>query len=713
MDVVLSVGVAFIAGQNGLLSARCAARCMTEQSSNEGYDRSNKSRVMTAICKQNSKCFECMRPCSISEVDLTSHKCAFMCENNNYECEKSCEFLEYTLVYKAGKCPNPATAMGFESVCLTSCKEDSDCPEHRKCCPNLCGYVCRSPDFTKDSLPPVPTNITVKEIKQGRSLQLTWNLPVHSIAVAGIIVYVIEQRNTTSVRPVWGVDTPWQILNLTATTMTIVKQLHAGHWFQYRVAAVTAAGTQGYSLPSQPFKSSKRVQRPLPPQNITEGVTTLRNGHVDVTIHWEPPKYSDVPVWKYMIMWNEKLGSVSPVLIKIPVLETFIAGNIHEYKLKKLKPGTTYHIQIEAIVQHANRELRSNKVSKYITTYSPPNKKEDNQEPAYSVYHDILQIEKLHVVDSAPYFDKGSLKAQLRWTLSSDIQRIVKSFMIFWSPHYCDQEFAVLKSYSATSDVASFEVYDLQFECQYIINVSAVTKSGVMGKQATVKIQTPVCEKILVKGGSLPPDCPDRVSHVPRKPKQIESKIIMENCSIAIELTWSHPKSDLPIDQYVLTYQMTEQFKEKKVNGDGTEYKHKPSEIILDKVTSYAISNLRQSEVYVIRLHAVSRAGKGEAEYIEILTPSILPCGSDKDPVPPDKQVESKTTLVTSTVFPYQPSEGSTEIKVITRPVSMTTDTNNISSTKSPTGDIWSSNIDVYKTIYYIVFFISKLFSKS
>jgi len=37
-----------------------------------------------------------------------------------------------------------------------------------------------------------------------------------------------------------------------------IAQIHAGHWYQYRVAMVTPAGTQGYSLPSQPFRSSRR-----------------------------------------------------------------------------------------------------------------------------------------------------------------------------------------------------------------------------------------------------------------------------------------------------------------------------------------------------------------------------------------------------------------------------------------------------------------------
>jgi hypothetical protein len=41
---------------------------------------------------------------------------------------------------------------------------------------------------------------------------------------------------------------------------------------------------------------------------------------------------------------------------------------------------------------------------------------------------------------------------------------------------------------------------------------------------------------------------------------------------------------------------------------------------------------LKPAEVYYIQVHAVSRAGLGEPAIIEILTPLILPCGSDKDP---------------------------------------------------------------------------------
>ena len=50
------------------------------------------------------------------------------------------------------------------------------------------------------------------------------------------------------------------------------------------------------------------------------------------------------------------------------------------------------------------------------------------------------------------------------------------------------------------------------------------------------------------------------------------------------------------------------------------------------KVTSVVVSGLKPSEVYYMQVHAVSSAGVGEPAIIEILTPLILPCGSDKDP---------------------------------------------------------------------------------
>jgi len=38
---------------------------------------------------------------------------------------------------------------------------------------------------------------------------------------------------------------------------TIIDHIKAGHWYQFRVAAVNIYGSRGWSTPSQPFRLSK------------------------------------------------------------------------------------------------------------------------------------------------------------------------------------------------------------------------------------------------------------------------------------------------------------------------------------------------------------------------------------------------------------------------------------------------------------------------
>jgi len=37
----------------------------------------------------------------------------------------------------------------------------------------------------------------------------------------------------------------------------MIDHLKAGHWYQFRVAAVNVYGSRGWSMPSQPFRLTK------------------------------------------------------------------------------------------------------------------------------------------------------------------------------------------------------------------------------------------------------------------------------------------------------------------------------------------------------------------------------------------------------------------------------------------------------------------------
>ncbi|XP_052216952.1 anosmin-1-like [Dreissena polymorpha] len=738
--VILCFGVAVITGQNGLLSARCAARCLTEHKDRirKTSDRNNHRKFMLDRCKTNRECFQCMKPCASNKQELMHNKCDNVCENGEKTCEDSCEFLYYTYMYKAGDCPKPESAKGFEAACLASCRTDGDCDDDSKCCPNLCGYVCRKPDYSKYNLPGVPKNFTFEEKRQGRALYITWDVPEKIGAGNGVRVYIVEQRNTTNLKPVgWNEDTYWEIKSITAVSSLLLERVHAGHWYQYRVAMVTSSGTQGYSPISEPFKSSRRVQRPDSPQNITEGATTLRKGLVDVTIHWMAPKYSDIPIWKYSLTWSERLTQASPVLVRIPVLEKTLPGNIHEFKLDKLKPGTTYHIQIEALIRHGNRELISNRASKYITTYSPPNMKQDatnffvtgplatfvedkykdNAKQVYSVYADIIKVGNLEVLDGIPYFDKGSLKAQLQWSVSAEFSSLVKSFLIFWFPQSCEHGSPVSRHYSATSDAPRFEIYDLQYQCQYVVRVSGVTRKGVQSKPAEVKLRTPVCERIQVKGDSLPPECPKQsVLQLPKTPREVSAKILHNNCSIDIQLRWKHPPSDAPIENYVIEYEMTDGFKGVVPHTEATVYKRKPIEIRITKVRQHTLHNLTQEEVYLIKLRAVSRVGAGEPAIVEV-SPRIQQCGSEKDGEPPDlRSTIAPTTVLKSTELSSTVDITTVSLETVTKYRISKNSTDVYRTTQYSSTQITVSNVvhvGIYKTVYYMFYFFYMLFTKS
>ena len=62
-------------------------------------------------------------------------------------------------------------------------------------------------------LPPIPSNLTYEERRQRKSLYLEWSLPETETVPRGVL-YVLENRNTTSVKPSWNHDTPWRTLLL-------------------------------------------------------------------------------------------------------------------------------------------------------------------------------------------------------------------------------------------------------------------------------------------------------------------------------------------------------------------------------------------------------------------------------------------------------------------------------------------------------------------
>jgi len=79
------------------------------------------------------------------------------------------------------------------------------------------------PPSSGDALPSVPFNLSLEERRKGRSLFLSWQvppqvpqgtslLPPQGRQLQDIVVFVLERRNTTNIRPIWPDDKGWALV---------------------------------------------------------------------------------------------------------------------------------------------------------------------------------------------------------------------------------------------------------------------------------------------------------------------------------------------------------------------------------------------------------------------------------------------------------------------------------------------------------------------
>jgi len=52
-----------------------------------------------------------------------------------------------------------------------------------------------------------------------------------------------------------------------------------------------------------------------------------------------------------------------------------------------------------------------------------------------------------------------------------------------------------------------YVIYDLRFDCRYLVRVQSVTNQGVLGATTHLTISTPSCHDVTVVG-SVTPECP-------------------------------------------------------------------------------------------------------------------------------------------------------------------------------------------------------------
>lgn len=107
-------------------------------------------------------------------------------------------------------------------------------------------------------LPPVPTNLSVTDRRRGRTVVVEWFAEPQEASIYGSpVLFLLEERHHVGRHFSAARLSSWIARHRSSrTNVTLKNLLRPGHWYQFRVAAVSANGTRGFSEPSLPFTLS-------------------------------------------------------------------------------------------------------------------------------------------------------------------------------------------------------------------------------------------------------------------------------------------------------------------------------------------------------------------------------------------------------------------------------------------------------------------------
>ncbi|XP_064549721.1 anosmin-1 [Drosophila montana] len=303
---------------------------------------------------------------------ITDLQCLARCENKTpatlQRCLDPCK-LELLRAPRAGSCPSSALlARQARLSCLDNCVYDHDCLEVQKCCASACGPVCAEPLGVRNAsqLPPIPKILRYK-LPRSHKVELTIELSLlpcyFHVEVRSHIGRIFTPRKLG----MWQSQPTEKILETRdgpSKLMDIFFNIRPGRWYQVRVAAVNAFGFRGYSQPSHAFTLASNPKPPKAPNDVR--VTSKHydgRRYMSVKVVWCPSK-SNLPVEKYKITWSLYVSSADQ---QIYTLYAYVRDT-HQFEIKKLRPNSSYYIQVQAMSIIGLRRLKSEQTALLYNT---------------------------------------------------------------------------------------------------------------------------------------------------------------------------------------------------------------------------------------------------------------------------------------------------------------------------------------------------------
>ncbi|KAK9884418.1 hypothetical protein WA026_007265 [Henosepilachna vigintioctopunctata] len=405
---------------------------------------------------------------------------------NKNECIKTCLTKELT---KPGECPRRDSNISpFATACIRACQHDSQCPGLTKCCQHRCGITCQHPRNLQNisNIPDIPKDLTVMEGRKKRTVYIEWKPGGPSI-INKQVVYVLEERHHVGRNFNDEKLSHWSVCARTSKLNQILKNVvRPGNWYQFRVASVNENGTKGYSEHSFTFTISVNPKPPKAPQNMTVTPLWVTNDSITVQLSWMSP-HSDLPIQKYKVFWSRRLHGVK-ALDSVLVHQQTVSRDQTMFLLNDLQPNSLYFLQVQALVQFGNERLKGEKSGYILNTTAFVNHTNNDIVPFN--LNAKLKTKGLHL--ERIFWSQGELRARISWKSRKDTKRYAVSW---WTTscngsHQGNNHFRV----AASTKAYRFDLYELQFNCRYKVNVREIPSTGLRSSEdTTLAFSTPPC----------------------------------------------------------------------------------------------------------------------------------------------------------------------------------------------------------------------------
>ncbi|CAB3235952.1 unnamed protein product [Arctia plantaginis] len=415
-------------------------------------------------------------------------RCDLLCIERTKEAKSLCRSQCRSSGKKPGTCPASDTPK-WEQACVTACNSDSQCDGTQRCCHHNCGSTCSEPVdlLTIPGLPAMPILEEPKEKK--RSVVIRWSDGVGDAAraVPGPVFFVLEEQHHLGPKYEEIRLGDWNLLLRTnKTKVSLRNALKPGRWYRFRVAAVSASGTRGFSAPSPPFTPRRGPRPPPAPKKLRVRPLGVNNGTVTVKLEWKEPN-SDLPIIRYKVFWSRRVKGLGGELDSVLVNHQTVPKEQNNIEIKDLLPNSMYFLQVQTISQFGTGKLRSEKASIFYNTTS-----NGKAEPApEALKRETKKIKGLNIHKLIWYNNK--VKARISWQPIPNIYEQPGRYYVHWKATKCiDPKNLRKDGLSATTEQTNFELYELEYQCSYKVNVNLSPRMKTFESEITLNI--PACE---------------------------------------------------------------------------------------------------------------------------------------------------------------------------------------------------------------------------